>query len=302
MDPLSARTRMRYFVLFIVFFIIVIPLAILYATGFRLGGGFSLVPTGGMYVSVPLSGAEVTLNGKALGQSSLFNRAFYEADLAPGSYVLNVSIDGYYPWYKTIVVEKYLVTDASALLVPQQLETFELVRGATTTSTTTLGVSRTTYDGYLEEFKSVATTSATTRQKVADRAGLSTTTDEELAVLGPLPDDAQGGSELYVENGNVRLHWARSTTTIPSNFCLTPSSCVRDITVEKGKETTTSARFYGGGIVYATKESGVYLIEGDIRPRPLLVSLFSRRGVDFRIIDGDLIVKDGTRLYQISGL
>lgn len=301
MDPLSAQTRQRYFLAFIAFFILVIPFAILYASGYRIGGGFSLIPTGGVFIAVPISGAEVTLNGRALGQTSLFTRDFYEDDLSPDAYVVGVTLDGYYPWYKTLVVERYLVTDAQALLVPQQLETIELLRGATTTATTTRTLSRTVYDGYLAAFR-LATTSTTTRQKIADRASLSTTTDEELLTLGPLPEDVQGGLELYIENGNVRLHWVRSTSTIPSNFCLTPSSCTRNIAIEKGKETTTTARFYGGGVVYATKEGGIYLAEGDVRPTPLLVPLYPRRGVDFRILDGDLIVKDGTKLYQISGL
>lgn len=302
MDPLSASVRRRYFIVFIVFFILVIPLAILYATGFRLGGGFSLVPTGGMYVSVPESNAEVSLNGRALGQTGLFTRDFYEDNLSPGSYVIAVSLEDYYPWYKTIVVEKYLVTDASALLVPQQLETMELLRGATTTSTTTRSIPRTQYDGYLSAFVVATTTATSTRQALADREGLATSSEEALAALGPLPDDVQGGQELYVENGNVRLHWARSDSSTPSHFCLTPSSCVADFRVEKGKETSVNARFYQGGVLYTTKESGVYFAEADVRPTPLLVPIYLRRGADFRIIGGDLIIKDGTKLYQILGL
>ena len=177
MDPLSAKTRQRYFLAFIAFFILVIPLAILYASGYRIGGGSSLIPTGGAYIAVPLSGAEVTLNGRALGQTSLFTRDFYEDDLSPDSYVVGVTLEGYYPWYKTLVVEQYLVTDAQALLIPQQLETIELLRGATTTATTTRTLSRTAYDGYLAAFR-IATTSTTTRQKIAERAGLATTTTD----------------------------------------------------------------------------------------------------------------------------
>jgi hypothetical protein len=302
MDPLPATTRRRYFLLFIAFFVLVIPLAILYATGYRLSGDFSLIPTGGVYVAVPVSDAEVALNGRVLGVTGLFTRDFYEDNLSPGSYVLSVSLEGYYPWYKTVTVEKSLVTDASALLVPQQLETLELVRGATTTSTTTLGISRTQYDSYLRAFAAAATTSTSTRQTLAARAGLATTSDAELAELGPLPEDTQGGLEVYLDEGNVRLHWARSTTTIPSQLCMTPSSCVRDALIEKGKERAISAHFYGGGVIYATREGGVYLAEADIRPTPLLIPIFSRRGADFRIISNNLIVKDGQKLYQIIGL
>lgn len=302
MDPLSAATRRRYFLLFIAFFVLVIPPAILYATGYRLSGDFSLIPTGGVFVSVPVSDAEVALNGRNLGVTGLFTRDFYEDNLSPGSYVLSVSLEGYYPWYKTVAVEKYLVTDATALLVPQQLETLELVRGATTTSTTTLGIARTQYDSYLTAFTTAATTSTSTRQTLAARAGLSTTTDAELAVLGPLPEDTQGGLEVYLDEGNVRLHWARSTSTIPSQLCVTPSSCVRDTFIEKGKEKAISAHFYGGGVLYTTREGGVYLAEADVRPTPLLIPIYPRRNADFRIINNNLIVKDGQKLYQILGL
>lgn len=71
--------------------------------------------------------------------------------------------------------------------------------------------------------------------------------------------------------------------------------------VKKGKEQVVSAQFWGGGVAYSTSESGVYLAEADVRPTPLIIPLYARRGADFRIANGTLIIKDGTSLYQIDG-
>ena len=96
--------------------------------------------------------------------------------------------------------------------------------------------------------------------------------------------------------------WTDAETLPPSRYCLGPSSCSMEIPVESGKQTAVKAEFFGGGVVYATKEGGVFLKEIDVRPEPLSVQLYPVRGAEFRVVDGRLIVKDGTALYEITGL
>lgn len=295
MDPLSRRTRTIYLTVFALIFFVTIPIAIFYASGYRLSSlgdfwNFSVVSTGGIYVAVPQSEAVVSINGSEKGRSSLFTRNFYVGNLAPGSYAVHVAREGTYPWYRTLIVEPGIVTDVSALLAPQQIEPLRLIRGvATTTASTTRATTRAQYDAYLALF-ALATS---TKPKMA--------TSSE-GVYGIAPDDSAAGMELYLEQGEVRLHYARATSTIPSSFCIRPSSCVTDMFIKKGKEKVISARFWGGGVVYATKESGVYLAEEDVRPTPLIIPLYPRPGADFRISNGSLIIKDGTSLYQIDSL
>ena len=298
MNPLSRRTRTSYFVLFIGLFIVLIPISILYAIGYRFHflGGFSLVETGGIYVSVPQSGAEVSINGNSEGISGLFSRNFYVDNLAPGSYAVHVALPGFYPWYKTLVVDSQIVTDARAFLVPQQIEILKLIRGTvgtTTAASTTLVVSRAQYDTYLTLFSATSSPAAILLPQTK-----STTTPLAKILI---PEDEQGGLEIYIEKGDIRLHWAQSTTSIPSSLCMTPSTCLHDYLLEKGKETAIRARFWEGGVLYSTKEQGIYLAEADVRPTPLVIPIYPRAGAEFRIVDGVVIIKDGTSLYQVVG-
>src|SRR3989344_4709816 len=72
----------------------------------------------------------------------------------------------------------------------------------------------------------------------------------------------------------------RRMSCIERRFCPGPSSCGMEIPIEDGKQTAVNAEFYGGGIVYATKEGGVFLKEIDIRPEPLSVQLYPVRGAE----------------------
>ena len=139
MDPLSLRTRRWYSIISSVAFIVVLVFAVLYASGYHLKG-FSVVETGAIHVSVPVPDASVLLNGKEVGKSGLLTRAFFLDNLAPGDYVLEARLTGYYPWTKDLVVAPKIVTDVPALLIPITL-TFDkapfpdLATEATTTET-----------------------------------------------------------------------------------------------------------------------------------------------------------------------
>ncbi|MES2014242.1 MAG: hypothetical protein V4437_00310 [Patescibacteria group bacterium] len=284
MKPLSRTVRFWYLAISVVAFLITVPIAVFYASGYRFKG-LSLVETGGIYVSVPVSDATVFINGKEEGTSNLFTRSFYTDNLFGESYVVQVSREGYYPWVKKLNVESRIVTDVAAFLVPQTISIREIHIKDADTASTTRAVSKNEYTSLLKAF---------TRP-----TALSTSSVGEGTAA--TSSDARAGMELYVQDGNLLVRWAKDTHATPSSFCIKPSSCVPEFFIEKGKDTVTSARFFAGGVVYATKESGIFLAENDVRPVPLVVPLYSRPGADFRIVNGSLIVKDGQTLYDISG-
>jgi hypothetical protein len=279
MAPLSLRRRRILFLLLALVFFLVAPVAALYATGYRFSG-LTLVETGGLYISAPV-GVTISINGKEKGTTGLLTRAFYVDDLAPGTYTVDASSDGAYPWHKTLIVEPKIVTDAAVFLVPQDIRALPIAVG-TSTATTTRYVSRAELLAFARAFRPA-------------------TTSLESASSTPL--DTKGGATLSIEDGDVILSWTRDSGSVPSAFCLAPSSCRTSFPIKKNSgETAVSARFFGGGVVYATKESGIFLAEADRWPVQFSLPLYSHRGADFRIINGQLIVKDGTEYYQIVGL
>ncbi len=298
MEPLSRSRRRIYLALCALLFVISIPLAILYASGYRFRSDLSLVATGGVYLNVPISDAVVSINGEEIGTTGLFSKNFYVDNLRPGSYAVHVALDGYYPWYKSLAVEKRVVTVAEAFLVPEHLPLVRLVRTntPTTTASTSRAVSRLLYDSYIAEFATSTDPGERILMVTNDCATgicISTTTVA-------LPYDTEGGVDLYIEKGVAHLEWTRSTSTIPSAFCMTPSQCQKRIVVAEGKGALKHAVLFNGGVLYQS-QSGVFLTEADVRPTPLTVPIYPKAGADFRIIDGALLVKDADTLYEVTG-
>lgn len=274
MKPLSARKRRVYLVTLVLLFVLVVPLAILYAGGWRYKSGFGFVRTGGIFVSIPFDAASISLDGEIIGESGFLNHRLYLSDLAPSAYVIHVEKEGYRSWDKVLVVEAQLVTDAGALLIPEEITLFPVIVGPAATGTRT-----TTF---------------------AERARIIDAFSHPIASSSP-DALARGDMTVVVENGGVSVHWG-STSHPPSNFCGRPSYCLPDISIEKGHQEAISGVLYAGGVLYATKEAGVFFSEADVRPTVSAVPIFSQAGADFRIVEGVLYIKHGKSLYQVVGL
>lgn len=271
MKPLSPRKRRMYVWLFVALFFISVPLALLYAGGYRYKPGYGLVQTGGIFVSVPYSDATVLLNGAEIGRSSILNRNIYVDDLAAATYEVNAIREGMHPWTRILVVEPKLVTDVDVFLVPQTLRVVQVVASNTAASGTTQ-VSSQVFSAYQGAFK-----------------------------IAPATTTASRLGTLDVENSGVFLRWKKEEAVLPSIYCVRPSSCVSEIAIAANGQGIPNAAFFSGGVVYTTR-SGVYIREADIRPGPIIITLYEKRSADFRVVDGHLIIKDGARLYEILDL
>lgn len=281
MQPLSKRRRRVYLYGLVAVFILCLPIVMFYANGYRFKSGIGFVRTGSVIVSISKSDALLSLNGEQIGTSGFLRHNFYVDNLAPGSYQVLVTREGDHPWHRTLIVEEELVTDAQAFLVPLEITSIRLIDAAKAASSTaaTTTTPHATYEKYRKAF---LPSNATSTPIVA----LHKPTSEIIAV----------------KSGDLSILWTDAQVIPPSRFCSGPSICAAEIPIENGKQTTINAEFFGGGVVYATKEGGVFLEEIDIRPEPLSVQLYPVRGADFRVVDGHLIVKDGSALYEITGL
>ncbi len=273
MQPLSINIRRVYFFGFLALFLVCLPIALLFASGYRFDNQLGFVRTGGIFISVPYADATVLLNGREVGTSGILKRGFYLDGIAPGSYVMSVIREGSLPWYRTLVVEQEIVSDAHVLLIRNKIEAIPL-SSKITTSTSTRTISLADHDAYRKAF----------------------------SVLPATSTPGSGGEELFVEKGNVYVRLVDDASLPASKFCVRPSSCVREIPIEQGTQMATNAMYFGGAIVYVTKEGGVFLSEADVRPTPVSAPLYSRRNADARIIDGTLIIKDGAQFYEIERL
>lgn len=281
MQPMSRRRRRLYLYALVAVFVFSLPPVIFYANGYRFQNGTGFVRTGGIIISISKGDARLSLNGAEVGTSGFLRHNFYVDNLSPGLYQVLVTREGDNPWHRTLVVEPELVTDAQAFLIPVEVTSVRLIDAAKAASSTasTSTTPHATYESYRKAFLPTSSTSTPL-----------------VALHKPVSE------VLTVQAGNVSVLWTDPETLPPSRFCRGPSLCGTEIPIENGKQTAVNAEFFGGGIVYATKEGGVFLKEIDIRPEPLSVQLYPVRGAEFRIVGGHLIVKDGTALYEITGL
>ncbi|OGG58400.1 hypothetical protein A2765_05635 [Candidatus Kaiserbacteria bacterium RIFCSPHIGHO2_01_FULL_56_24] len=280
MQPFPAQRRRLYFMLFLLLFAILLPAVILYADGWRYKPGFGLVRTGGVYIDVPYPDAAISINGVQSGHSGFLQRGFlqrgfYIGNLAPSAYVVRVDRTGYRSWGRILVVEPQLVTDARVLLIPDEIDLTRLA--VTGTASSTKLVSRPTYDSYIAAFATSTAASST------------------------VPVDQSDGIGLFLEKGDVVARWLR-TNPPPSVFCSSPSYCGLDVSVKREGGPALFAQFFKGGVIYRTKEGGIYFGEIDVRSTPAGALLYAAPGADFRVIDEAIIVKSGSALYEVEGL
>lgn len=276
MEPFPAYRRRIYFALFVVLFLVLLPAIILYADGWRFKQGFGFVRTGGIYVSVPYADAVVTLNGEHIGRSGFLQREFYVGDLAPAAYSLRIEAPDRRTWSRLLVVEPQLVTDARAVLLPDDITLSRLIISGAATSTKV--VSRAAYDGYLAAFATSTRIASTT-----------------------IPADEQDGVGLFLIEGDLIARWMKDERH-PSGFCGSPSLCEDEMSIKRIGGDATDAYFYRGGVVYRTEEGGIYFAELDIRPTPVAAQLYAAPGADMRLLGDTLVIRSGEVLYEVEGL
>ncbi len=125
---MTPKKQFRYMLGLFAVFLIVIPLIILYSSGYRLSENFKIVKTGGIFISNNESGASVLLNGKLKKSAGILDKNMLVQNVKPGNYTVKVEKEGYRQWIKYIKVQEQLVEVCFPLLVLSELESEEILR------------------------------------------------------------------------------------------------------------------------------------------------------------------------------
>jgi len=126
---LTYSQRKILFWLSVVAFIALIPVVILYALGYRLDDAWRLQKTGGISINADISGSQIYIDGKLQRTTNLFQNGVFVNNLSPGEYDVIVKRENYLDWRKNLEVRSQLVTEARALLVPEETQAQILLRG-----------------------------------------------------------------------------------------------------------------------------------------------------------------------------
>ena len=117
---MTLRSRRIILLFSILAFVIMVPLVLLYTSGYRMDSGFHLIKTGGLYVSSPVSGSQIFVNNKLEKETNILQSGFFLQNLKPGKYSVLIAKEGYWPWLKELEIKEQFVTEARALILPKE--------------------------------------------------------------------------------------------------------------------------------------------------------------------------------------
>ena len=119
---MTPKQKRVYILGMFIIFLIVIPVLVLYSSGYRLNSKFRLVKTGGIYFHNDLSGVAARLNGKVRKTAGLMEKNLLIRDLKPATYYSRIEKEGYRVWEKNISVNEQMVEVCYPLLIPNNLK------------------------------------------------------------------------------------------------------------------------------------------------------------------------------------
>lgn len=235
-QPLPYRTRQRTFTLLLGLFLVSLPFLYLYATGYRFDfrKPTTLISTGGLYLAVERTEAEIYIDNELVRETRTFRRAFYAQNIDVGTHRVHVQKDGYHTWVKELPVSKHLVTEATAFNMPvvpqirviapwQSATGTPVVRTplpfastthpiiATTTAATAGLVANAEYASLRSHF------STTTPTTTPSRAAMSTTTLP--AVETATSTVVSNGVRLAMDGDELYASWVGSFENMPYYYC-----------------------------------------------------------------------------------
>ncbi len=121
LKPLSMQNRRWVFVSMFGMFLVLVPLLVLYATGYRFNlfnieGTFRVV--GGLYITTDVGDAKIMLNEEPVEDVRIFQRAAYIQNVPDGIHDIYVEAPGSVTWVKKLPVFAHLVTEARSFNLP----------------------------------------------------------------------------------------------------------------------------------------------------------------------------------------
>jgi len=127
---MTKRKRFIIVLACVLLFLIVTPYIIFYSLGYRIDfANMKVFATGGIYVRVFPSGADITVDSKIKNSTSLFSNAVFLQNLTPEQHVVLIQKDGYYDYQKTLVVREKEVTKLENIILFKKDYTYSMLGG-----------------------------------------------------------------------------------------------------------------------------------------------------------------------------
>lgn len=270
----------------------------LYMSGYRLGSGFTLVETGGMYIYSPEPGSIIYIDGKERHETSIFSRDWFVQDVTPGTYTVLIARDGFWPWIKEVTVTERQVAEALAFLIPREPEV-EIIpktidENTDTATTTKMNPTYAETLVFFAETKKPPTS-------VPGKTNSATTTESDPVTFVPEKISPHGKVGLSRENNRILAYWMKDIKDLPNYFCR-EKTCTSPVIAFSSVVPIRSFDFYPGrdDVILLAVQNGIFAVEIDVRKTQNFQPIYIGNAPDFRFTNRGFVVKDGEMLAQIT--
>ncbi|HAO64963.1 TPA: hypothetical protein DCQ44_03215 [Candidatus Taylorbacteria bacterium] len=289
-----------------VVFVLILPIIILYAIGYRFGSvsWLQFTGTGGIFVRTERSGVEVDVDGTVEKKTGIFQHNFLVADLKPGLHSLVVKSDGYNQWTKKVNVYAEKVTEINPFLIPDKtvlrpLYQYILPGGSVIATTSAVSLkkipNKLISPDYLAVSKLFASSSsaviATSSRELFDSAKFDFTKKKGLILKNKLA--------LWQEDKNLFVEWLGDENGLPYYFC-SDETCVVKKEIVVNSDISHSDFYIGkDNYVLVALPDGIYVYEIDDRwSAQNKALLIPGKGIDFRVsVNGILYIKNSDGIF-----
>jgi len=283
-------------IIFVLVFIIASPIIILYANGDIFGGGWSLLKTGGIYISDAPVGSDIYLNSKFTNNTSFFDRNILIKSLKKGKYEVSVKKESYNTWTKKITVFDNLVSEANVFMLPNVINIREIYRYVLPNSgTPTSTITKSKNPEYLEILETFTKKTQTI---------IKTSSTSSIDFKGNLGTKASpimdGKIGLWSEGGRILSAWFGNNDLAPRYFC-DVSNCTKTIQVIDIGIKPTRLNFlpeYSGVAVIAFQNK-IFAIQIEQNPEKVAQIIYKGNVPDLRIYNNILYIKDGNYIAEV---
>lgn len=293
---LTIKKKAR-FIIFTLIFIIVSPIVVLYAKGDIFTNGWSILSTGAIYVTQAPIGSEIFINNKKHDTTSFFKRDILIKNLRKGIYDISVKKEGYNYWTEKIKVTDNIVSEAHIFILPKQVEIREITKNIIVQITEGKATS-TTKKKNQEYIEIVNIFSSTTLPVIKKTNSTSTDFKSNLGIKNsPIMSGKLG---IWQENNIIYSKWFGSDDFAPRYFC-DEVDCSKTINVFNSQLKFRRIDFlpqYDGVVLIALADQ-IFAIQIEEYRNKIPQVIYRGSAPDFRVIDGNLYIKDKDFLAEV---
>ena len=125
---MTKKTRLLILLFCVICFLAIAPVLVAYSMGYRFDfEKREVVETGGIYVRTFPTAEQVIINSKIIAKPGIFSNAIFVQSLLPKNHTVFVKKDGYYDYFKTLLVQEKTVTKLENVTLFKKSLAFNLI-------------------------------------------------------------------------------------------------------------------------------------------------------------------------------